>query len=66
MKDFLKYATELLGSVLMWFLVKIMRGITWFDRKVIKRYLGIETPIYKLWWKCNVENLQNQINNQVK
>lgn len=66
MKSFLKYVVELLGGILMWMLKKLIRSIAWFDRKVVKRYLGFETPIYKFWWKCNMENLQNKINNQLK
>lgn len=66
MKSFLKYVIELLGGILMWVLKKIIRSIAWFDRKVVKRYLGFETPIYKIWWRNNAECLQNKINNQVK
>ena len=66
MKDFLKYVIELIGDVLMWMLKKLIRSIAWFDRKVVKRYLGFETPIYKIWWKSNVERLQDKIDSQMR
>lgn len=66
MKNFLKYIIEIIFNALMCSTKKTVRAIAWFDRKVVKRYLGLETPMYKLWWKCNMENLQNKINNQVK
>lgn len=35
-----------------------------FDRKVLKRYLNIETPLYRLWHRSNVSNVQNMLNRQ--
>lgn len=43
---------------------KIVRGQLWFDRKFVKRYLGIETPLYKFWWGLHVENTQAKLDGQ--
>ena len=32
-----------------------------FDKKVLKAYLGVETPIYKCWWSANVRRTQKLI-----
>ncbi len=29
----------------------VVRSILKFDRYVIKAYTGIETPLYKMWWR---------------
>lgn len=65
MKDFLEYVIELIVGLLFEIFKKSILAIATFDRKVVKRYTGIETPVYKLWWKHNVKNIQNQINNQI-
>ncbi len=35
--------------------------LTWVARKVWKRYLGIETPLYKIWWKRRIARIQKRI-----
>lgn len=32
-----------------------------FDRRVIKRYLNLETPLYKLWWKEHCKSIQKKL-----
>lgn len=39
----------------------ILRSLLWVARNVWKRYLGIETPVYKLWWKAHAENMQKKL-----
>lgn len=39
----------------------IIRAMLAFDRKVVKRFLNIETPLYKLWWSNHVEYIQNKL-----
>lgn len=41
---------------------RIENGLTWMARKVWKRYLNIETPLYKRWWKQNAADIQKQLN----
>lgn len=31
-----------------------------FD-KCLKRVTGIETPLYKLWWRCHCEHIQSKL-----
>lgn len=37
----------------------ILRPILRFDRYILKRFFGIETPLYKMWWKKR--SIWNQI-----
>lgn len=39
----------------------VLRGVLKFDRKVLKRYFGIETPLYKFWWRKYAENMQKKL-----
>lgn len=34
------------------------------DRYILFRYFGVETPLYKLWWRCRVENIQRALDAQ--
>ena len=40
---------------------QIILGMLWFDKRVMKRYFGIETPLYKRWWKIHCEEMQLQL-----
>jgi hypothetical protein len=44
----------------------LLRRLLKFDRYVLKRYLNIETPLYKAWWKHYAKSIQTQLNNQKK
>ena len=39
----------------------IVRSLLKFDRKVLKRYLNIETPLYKLWWREHSKHIQRKL-----
>lgn len=39
----------------------IVRFMLRVDRYVIKRYLGIETPLYKAWWANHSQCIQKQL-----
>lgn len=39
----------------------VLRGVLKFDRKVLKRHFGIETPLYKFWWRKYAENMQKKL-----
>lgn len=39
----------------------IIQAILRFDRRVLKRFLNIETPLYKFWWKNHVEYIQKKL-----
>lgn len=32
-----------------------------FDRRVLKRFLNIETPLYRLWWEAHSANMQRKL-----
>lgn len=35
-----------------------------FDKKVLKRYFNIETPLYKIWWNTHALYLQKKLDEQ--
>jgi len=37
------------------------KTLLWLSRRVWKRYLGIETPLYKWWWKRHCEYMQQKL-----
>lgn len=39
----------------------VVRTLVKLDRFVVKRYLGIETPLYKLWWANHSEAIQRKL-----
>ncbi len=40
----------------------VVRTMLAFDRKVLKRFLNLETPLYKFWWSNHVEHIQKKLN----
>lgn len=52
------------GDLLVAFLRAIVRGMLHVDRKFWKAYLGIETPLYKLWWAWRAQRNQELLKNQ--
>lgn len=51
----------LIGDILMAICHIIMRSLLWVARNIWKRYFGIETPVYKLWWKEHVKSMQKRL-----
>lgn len=43
---------------------KIVLSMLKFDRFVVKRYFGVETPLYKLWWHNHVAYIQHKLDAQ--
>lgn len=39
----------------------ILMSLLWVAKNIWKRYFGIETPVYKLWWKTHAENMQKKL-----
>lgn len=39
----------------------VVRVMVKFDRFVVKRYLNIETPLYKFWWSNHVAFVQKKL-----
>ncbi len=50
-----------IGHILFVMVRFIVRAMLAFDRKVVKRFLNIETPLYKLWWSNHKEYIQNKL-----
>lgn len=42
----------------------VLRSVLKFDREVLKRYLNIETPLYKIWWNAHALYLQKKLDEQ--
>lgn len=66
----IRHLIQLLGAVLTIFSAAFLLAkalMLCFDRYILKRYLGIETPLYKAWWRRRSEYFQrrlNKLNNQ--
>ena len=60
-KEFAWYLLCLLGKLLEWCIKKSIRFCLWVDRFIVKRYLNLETPIYKLWWRNHALALQKKL-----
>lgn len=39
----------------------ILEALLWMARFVWKRYFGIETPLYRYWWKEHKKYIQKRI-----
>ena len=61
-KNFALYICGRIKAFLYWTAKKIVRSMFWVDRYVIKRYIGIEMPLYKIWWKSHSESIQKELN----
>lgn len=55
------HISTLANDILMAICRVILKSLLWVARNIWKRYLGIETPVYKLWWKAHAENIQKQL-----
>lgn len=42
----------------------LVRAVIKFDRVVVKRYAGVETPLYKIWWAAHSSYMQNKLDMQ--
>lgn len=63
-KDFALYILRQITALLLFILKKSIRGSLWISRHVLKRYFGIETFIYKIWWNNHVRAMQNKLDKQ--
>lgn len=52
---------ETTGHILFVILRFVVRAMLAFDRKVVKRFLNLETPLYKLWWSNHKEHIQRKL-----
>lgn len=39
----------------------IVRGMLAFDKRVLKRLLSVETPLYRRWWKLHSLSMQRKL-----
>ena len=61
MKKFINMALHVIGHVLFVCLKWTVQMMLRFDRKVWKRYLNLETPLYKLWWNNHAKAMQKKL-----
>ncbi len=52
---------SLTGDILMVICRVIVRSLLWIAKHFWKRYFGIETPVYKLWWKAHTTAMQKKL-----
>lgn len=60
-KAFMWYLLCQLGNLLSWSIKHILRLCLRIDRYVIKRYFGLETPFYKIWWRNHAVVMQRKL-----
>lgn len=53
--------SELLQDIIIAVLRTVIKTLLWVAKHVWKRYFGIETPVYKLWWKAHSERMQEKL-----
>ncbi len=39
----------------------IIKSLLWLAKHVWKPYFGIETPLYKIWWKSHAKCMQAKL-----
>lgn len=57
----IKALCAIIGKILFVITKLIVRLLLWVSRKLLKPYLKIETPIYKLWWKHHRTYMQAKL-----
>lgn len=50
-----------IGNGLVKCIVFTVRFILKFDKKVLKRYFNVETPLYKYWWREHSKCIQRKL-----
>lgn len=56
-------AAALICELIDFVLSTTVQVLVWLSRKVWKRYLGIETPLYRAWHKHHVAYMQKKLDN---
>lgn len=52
---------HLLCDVLVYIIEKAIKLQLWIDRKIIKRHLQIETPLYRCWHRNHAKSMQRKL-----
>lgn len=52
---------HLLCDMLIYIAEKAVKGQLWIDRKIVKRYLHMETPLYRIWHKNYARSMQRKL-----
>lgn len=52
---------SLTGDILMVICRVIVRSLLWIAKHFWKRYFGLETPLYRLWWKAYAKSMQRKL-----
>lgn len=64
LKNFASAALELVGTLLCAILRVIIKGELHFERYVLKAYLNVEGPLYKIWWRNHAIAMQRKLDNE--
>lgn len=52
---------HLVCDTLVYVAEKLIKGQLWIDRKIIKRYLQMETPLYRIWHENHAKRMQHKL-----
>lgn len=63
LKKIISYISKLTHDILIAVLRIIIKSLLWIAKHFWKRYFGIETPVYKLWWKAHAVSMQKKLDN---
>ena len=55
------YISKLTHDILIAILRIIIKSLLWIAKHFWKRYFGIETPVYKLWWSSHARMMQKKL-----
>lgn len=59
-----KIILQAIGNGLVCIVRMVLCNVLKFDKKVLKRYFNIETPLYKVWWDSHALYLQKKLDKQ--
>lgn len=58
----MKRTLHIIGHIMFVIIRFVIRDLMLrFDRKVLKRYLNIQTPLYRLWWSNHCQLVQAKL-----
>lgn len=55
------YISKLTHDIFIAILRIIIKSLLWIAKHFWKRYFGIETPVYKLWWSSHARMMQKKL-----
>lgn len=62
--NFVDVVANSLSEFVSFLFKKTVFASLWVSKKILKRYLHIELPLYRLWWQQHSEYMQREIYKQ--